>query len=160
MSIRLRTIQGDDQTLLFHARSDRLLCVTDARDSQYLSFCVSRSLVKLSPSQCVHYTNFQVLQMLRNVGSRRRHEAGNVFLPSRSHRPSIFNSKSIDTYRITTRRVADFNEKHFYPGPPCLGPFLRRTAQNFTLFFPSSASIFALFVALSLGVFSWNFAGV
>ena len=49
-------------------------------------------------------------------------------------------------------------------GPSCAGtPLgrtpLRRTAQNFALFFPSPATIVTLF-CLSLGVFSWNFGGV
>ena len=42
-------------------------------------------------------------------------------------------------------------------GPPFPGPPIRRTAQNFALFFPSSH--FHSFFPL-LGVFSWNFGGV
>ena len=41
--------------------------------------------------------------------------------------------------RTTLRRTA---------GPPSAGPALRRTAQNFALFFPSPATIFILFLSL------------
>ena len=47
----------------------------------------------------------------------------------------------------------------FFFAPPELDPPLRRTAQNFALFFPPLPPPFRSF-CVSLGVFSWNFGGV
>ena len=84
------TIQRDDQTLFFHVKSDRLLCVTwwisvirissifcAVRDVHYLFFWVSRSLVKLSPSALGEISKFY--RSTLNVDSRRRHEVRNFF---------------------------------------------------------------------------------